>query len=434
MENNRLFDLFYRCNQIVSTDSRRIEKGCLYIALKGETFDGNTFALSAIEQGAKYAIVDNREYANNDTIYYVKDGLIFLQQLANFHRSKFEIPIIGITGSNGKTTSKELIAQVLQQKFNIHFTSGNLNNHIGVPLTLLQLTNNHDLAVIEMGASKPGDIKELCDIANPTHGIITNIGAAHLEGFGGFEGVLKTKTELFDSVNNIGGTLFCNSDDPFLMQALPNNIEVIKYGSINKTDCSVTGTLEKMTPHVNLSWNNISYSSPIIETNIIGRYNFYNFLAAIAIGDYFEIEPDLINNGVASHIPNNNRSQIINTEQNTLIMDAYNANPTSVKSALESFLEMPHENKLFILGDMFELGDDSKKLHEEIIILSNSLKLQGVFIGKIFSDFSNKYTNNLFFADKKDAMSFFESAQPIKNLILIKGSRGMKLEELKVVF
>lgn len=434
MENNRLFDLFYRCNQIVSTDSRRIEKGCLYIALKGETFDGNTFAHSAIEQGAKYAIVDNREYANNDTIYYVKDGLIFLQQLANFHRSKFEIPIIGITGSNGKTTSKELIAQVLQQKFNIHFTSGNLNNHIGVPLTLLKLTNNHDLAVIEMGASKPGDIKELCVIANPTHGIITNIGAAHLEGFGGFEGVLKTKTELFDSVNNIGGTLFCNSDDPILMKALPNTIEVIKYGSINKTDCSVTGTLEKMTPHVNLSWNNYSYSSPIIETNLIGRYNFYNFLAAIAIGDYFEIEPDLINNGVASYIPNNNRSQIINTEQNTLIMDAYNANPTSVKSALESFHEMPHENKLFILGDMFELGNDSEKLHEEIIILSNSLKLQGVFIGEIFSDFSKKYPNNLFFADKKDAMSFFDSAQPHKNLILIKGSRGMKLEELKVVF
>jgi UDP-N-acetylmuramoyl-tripeptide--D-alanyl-D-alanine ligase len=428
---NRLFDLFYSCNQKVSTDSRKIDKGCLYVALKGEHFDGNEYAKSAIENGARFAIVDNPAYADNTSIFLVNNGLIFLQQLANYHRNKFSIPIIGITGSNGKTTSKELIASVLIQSLVVHYTQGNLNNHIGVPLTLLGLNNEHDIAIIEMGANKPGDIAELAAIAEPTHGIITNIGAAHLEGFGGFEGVLKTKTELYSAIENIGGTLFCNADDEILVNALPKNIEVVLYSGENNENASICGELVNMDPFVNFKWNNATYSSPTLATNIIGRYNFYNFLAAISIGDYFDIAPETINTGITSYKPDNNRSQIIETGKNTLIMDAYNANPTSVKSALISFKEMQHEKKLFILGDMYELGDTSLELHQEIVDLTISLGLEGVFIGEIYNALRDNYSNRMFFADKSTAMEFLATASPNKNLILLKGSRGMKLEEIK---
>jgi UDP-N-acetylmuramoyl-tripeptide--D-alanyl-D-alanine ligase len=428
---NRLFDLFYSCNQKISTDSRKIEEGCLYVSLKGENFDGNEFAQQAIEKGAKFAVVDQKEYANNTTIFHVADGLVFLQQLANFHRSKFSIPFIGITGSNGKTTSKELIASVLKEKYNVHYTKGNLNNHIGVPLTLLEIKNEHDIAIIEMGANKPGDIAELCAIAEPTHGIITNIGSAHLEGFGGFEGVLKTKTELYTSIKNIGGTLFCNTDDEILTKALPQTIETIFYSGKNAVNATITGQLKAMNPFVSFQWKSKDYNSPTLSTQIIGRYNFYNFLAAIAIGNYFEVEPISINKGIKNYSQDNNRSQILKTERNTLIMDAYNANPTSVKSALNSFKEMEHPNKLFILGDMFELGKDSKILHEEIVLLANELKLEGLFIGEIYHQLSSKFEKNLFFKTKVEVIDFLNTAQPNNNLILIKGSRGMKLEELK---
>jgi UDP-N-acetylmuramoyl-tripeptide--D-alanyl-D-alanine ligase len=428
---NRLFDLFYRCNQKVSTDSRKIEQGCLYIALKGDNFDGNKFARQALDEGAKYAIVDNKDFANGSDIFHVSDGLIFLQDLANYHRNKFSIPVIGITGSNGKTTSKELIASVLKQKFNILYTLGNLNNHIGVPLTLLRLNNDHDIAIIEMGANKPGDIAELCAITNPTHGIITNIGAAHLEGFGSFEGVIKTKSELYTSIKKIGGTLFYNEDDEILKNVIPSHIETISYSGKNNTKATINGELIAMDPFVNFTWKDKLYTSPTLTTQIIGQYNFYNFLAAIAIGQYFEIEPELINKGILSYAPDNNRSQIIKSDKNTIIMDAYNANPTSVKSALQSFDLIEEENKLFILGDMFELGDDSLSLHAEIVELVNKLELQGIFIGHIYQQLSDKYEKNLFFKTKEEAIAFLNTAQPHHNLILIKGSRGMKLEELQ---
>ena len=430
---NRLFELFYKCNQSVSTDSRKIENGCLYIALKGENFDGNDFAHQAIEKGARYAIVDKKEVANNTSVFFVENGLVFLQQLANYHRSKFSIPFIGITGSNGKTTSKELIAVVLKQKFKIHSTQGNLNNHIGVPLTLLAVNNEHDIAIIEMGANKPGDIAELCAIAEPTHGIITNIGAAHLEGFGGFEGVLKTKTELYTAIEKIGGTLFCNADDEVLVNAVPKDIQTITY-SEKENQANIRGKIHSMNPFVAFQWEKENYHSPTLSTQMVGRYNFYNFLAAIAIGNYFEVEPTAINEGLTNYTPENNRSQIIETKRNTVIMDAYNANPTSVKSALTSFSDMAQEHKLFVLGDMFELGKESLQLHEEIVQLANKLKLEGLFIGKNYYELKNKYTNNLFFQTKEDGMAFLNSALPNDNLILVKGSRGMKLEELKDCF
>ena len=428
----KYFDLFYECNQIVSTDSRNIPKGCLYIALKGERFDGNKFALEAIEKGAKYAIVDDSSFENGKTIFHVTNGLAFLQNLANYHRRKFKIPFIGITGSNGKTTTKELIASVLKQHFNIHFTEGNLNNHIGVPLTLLKVNNDHDIAIIEMGANKPSDIDELCEIAEPTHGIITNIGAAHLEGFGGLEGVVKTKTALYRSIEKVGGTLFCNFNDDLLKNQLPNNIETIFYGESTAID--VSGKLTKLTPYVNFKWKNENYSSDEMLTQIIGKYNFYNILAAICIGNYFEVPAEKINNGITSYAPKNNRSEISKTLHNTLIMDAYNANPTSVRLALESFSEIEHNNKLFIIGDMFELGVESSKYHREIIDLAKSLNLQGVFVGANFYKHQEDFDSFMFFKETNDVINFFSVAHPKDNLVLVKGSRGMKLEGVKSVF
>lgn len=426
----RLFELFYSCAG-VSTDTRKIEKDFLYVSLKGANFNGNKFADEAIKKGAKYAIVDEAQYADNINIFNVENGLKFLQALANFHREKFRIPIIGITGSNGKTTTKELIANVLSQKFNILFTQGNLNNHIGVPLTLLQLSNEHDLAVIEMGASKLGDIKELTDIANPTHGIITNIGFAHIEGFGSPEGILKTKKELYDAIESTGGTIFYNYDDEKLTNNLPNDVETVSYGTDSKA--LVHGKILEFIPEIEFKWSTENYHSSTVTTKIIGKYNFYNMLAAICIGHYFGIDPTSINRGIEDYEPNNNRSQIFKTKHNILILDAYNANPTSVESALDSFDMMKHENKFFILGDMLELGKDSDDFHKKVIEHTQNLNLQGVFVGSIFKKLSHSYTEIMAFENAEKAKDFLSVGQPKNNLILLKGSRGIGLEALKNV-
>lgn len=426
----QLFSLFYECSE-VSTDSRKIKNDVLYISLKGDNFNGNTFAEQAIAKGAKYAIVDEKQYANNETIFYVDNGLLFLQKLANYHREKFNIPVIGITGSNGKTTTKELINNVLSQKFNTLFTKGNLNNHIGVPLTLLQLSNDHDIAIIEMGASKLKDIKELTDIANPTHGIITNIGTAHIEGFGGYEGILKTKMELYDAIASIGGTLFYNTDDEVLVGNLPNDIEAIGYGTYRKS--TVQGQLLEFIPEVEFKWSSEDYHSEPIKTKIIGKYNFYNMLAAICIGHYFEIDPNLINKGISEYEPSNNRSQVFKTKNNTLILDAYNANPTSVKSALESFSMMRSDEKFFILGDMLELGKDTTRFHKEIIAITKKYKLQGIFVGSIYTDIAKTDDEIMAFHSTQTAKDFLDTASPKNNLILLKGSRSIGLEILKEV-
>lgn len=427
----QLFQLFYECSG-VSTDTRQIERNDLYIALKGDNYNGNQFAQEAIRKGAKYAIVDEPEFADNKTIFSVTNGLEFLQKLANYHREKFTIPVIGITGSNGKTTTKELMAAVLNEKFDVLYTLGNLNNHIGVPLTLLRLNNQHDIAIIEMGASKPGDIYELTSIANPTHGIITNIGNAHLEGFGGPDGVIKTKKELYDTIEKVGGTIFMNADDEVLTEVLPENIETITYGESRSSH--VHGKLDEFIPEVVFSWRSKNGTGNEVKTHIIGKYNFYNMLAAVAIGDYFEVNDEDINRAIANYIPKNNRSQIEKTDRNTLILDAYNANPTSVRSSLESFNAMPFDEKFFVLGDMKELGKDSIDFHKEIIELTKELGLQGIFVGSEFSTISHEDASIMAFETTEDARSFLLTAQPKNNLILLKGSRSIGLEKLKDIF
>lgn len=425
MEN--LFKLFEECSS-VTTDSRKVEKGQLYIALKGDNFDGNKFANDAIKKGAKYAIVDNQEYADEQKIFCVADGLLFLQQLANHHRNKFDIPVIGITGSNGKTTTKELIASVLSQKYAVLFTAGNLNNHIGVPLTLLKLRKEHEIAIIEMGASKPGDIDELCQIAAPDFGLITNIGKAHLEGFGSAAGVLHTKTELYRFIEKRDGLLFFNSDDEVLLKAIPASCNKVAYGTT--ANGQIRGTLVNLLPEVELKWSSEKYESPVLQTKILGKYNFYNMLAAICLGDYFKVQPENINKGITEYAPKNNRSQLEKTEHNTVILDAYNANPTSTKAALESFAAVSHKNKFFVLGDMLELGEVSKEEHRGILELVKSLGLQGIFIGSFYAELKNEYGQFMFFEKRDEAAQFLGTATPKNNLILLKGSRGIGLEKL----
>ncbi|NBR13581.1 MAG: UDP-N-acetylmuramoyl-tripeptide--D-alanyl-D-alanine ligase [Crocinitomicaceae bacterium] len=421
MEN--LFAKFYETKG-VSTDTRNIHKECFFIALKGTNFNGNHFAEEAIKQGAKYAIVDEAEFVDNENIFFVSDTLKFLQKLANHHRNKFSIPLIGITGSNGKTSTKELINVVLSKKYNVLCTAGNLNNHIGVPLTLLQLNNQHEIAIIEMGANKHGDIEELCSIAEPNFGIITNIGKAHLEGFINFEGVLKTKSELYESVKSKNGMIVLNNDDEVLKkQALKFGLATFTYASQNEGD--IRGELVKLTPFVNLKWANNSFQSETIETQMVGKYNFYNFLAAISFGCLFEVSPSDVNNALATYLPRNNRSQVSKTETNTLIIDCYNANPSSMKVALESFLEINHPNKIALIGDMFELGNDSFEEHQKIVQFCIDKEIHFHTVGNYFKEHNAKG-----FSDVSEAKIYF-TEHPIKEaLILLKGSRGIALEKL----
>ena len=423
----RLFELFYECNG-VSTDTRNIPLDSLFVALKGEHFNGNTFAAAAIENGAKYAIVDELAFANNQTIFYVEDALAYLQRLAHYHRSKFSIPVIGITGSNGKTSSKELINAVLSKKYHSLCTIGNLNNHIGVPLTILRLTEAHEIAIIEMGANKPGDIAELCAIAHPTHGIITNIGKAHLEGFKDFQGVLATKTELYASIQQNGGILFASMDDEVLMDACKNYaLPLITYGS--NPEALIVGELSHLDPFVHFSWHNYAYHSPVLHTQLVGKYNFNNFLAAVAFGNIFDVQVEQINSAIEGYVPQNNRSQVTKTENNTLIIDCYNANPSSMKSALESFHEIQGVEKLAILGDMLELGSESLSEHLLILTYCQENKIPFITIGPIFK--------RLYAEGFESQESFRAHASTMKisqKMILLKGSRGIALEKLIDLF
>ena len=377
----------------ICTDTRNIKEGCLFIALKGANFNGNKFSREAIKLGAKFAIVDEIEFANHKNILWVEDTLVFLQKLANFHRNRFDIPVIGITGSNGKTSTKELINTVLKKKFSVLCTKGNLNNHIGVPLTILQLNQSHEIAIVEMGANHIGEIDELCQIAEPNHGIITNIGKAHLEGFKDFEGVFKTKTALYDFVIKSNGNLVYNSDDGILSEYLNDYIK--------------------------------KHSKNVVQTQLIGKYNFYNFLAAICFGKLFNLEDQQINEAISSYVSHNKRSEVQKTENNTLIVDCYNANPSSMKSALESFALMENEKSLAILGDMKELGKDSVKEHMNLLKLCDDLNIEYITIGEEFMTYSkNGYSDVLSFVKnlKKNTFKGYT--------ILLKGSRGMALETL----
>jgi len=417
---SELYSLFYETKGIC-TDTRNILPDSLFIALKGDNFNGNLFAENAIEKGAKFAIVDQKEFANDRNILYVQSALKFLQGLARYHRSKFNIPVIGITGSNGKTSTKELMHSVLSKKFNTIATEGNLNNHLGVPFTLLRIKKEHEIAIIEMGANRPGDIEELCNIASPTHGIITNIGKAHLEGFGNLEGVVQTKSALYHSVQKQNGVIFYNQEDLLLKSLLDDSTENISFG---KANANITGQIIELTPYINMCWQSSSYRSKNINTSMVGNYNFYNFLAAISIGNYFGVKEIDISDAVATYKPENKRSQVLETEKNTLIIDCYNANPTSMVLALESFRDFRNNKKLAIIGDMLELGDDSNLEHQKIIDYCNEHKIEFITVGPIF----NKQNKNRAYKNVDEISSELHTINA--TVILLKGSRGIELEKL----
>lgn len=427
MEN--LYQLFLETSG-VCTDTRSIKKDCLFICLRGTNFNGNTFAEQALQKGAKYVIVDEAAYKTSDAIFLVDNTLEFLQKLANYHRLKFNIPFIGITGSNGKTSTKELIATVLKTSYNLLATKGNLNNHIGVPLTLLELTTEHEIAIIEMGANRYKDIEELCAICEPTHGIITNIGKAHLEGFGGFEGVLKTKKELYQAIEKNNGTIVFNADDEVLINNLPSELKKLSYGTTS--NASVVGELVKLSPFISLKYKTEDYSSPILSLKMVGKYNFYNYLAAITFGQLFNVKNELINLALSDYQPENNRSQVKELENNTLILDCYNANPTSMLSALESFAMIEHDSKVAIIGDMLELGEESIKEHQAIVTFIESKNIICYSVGNLFKAIpSSKIVQQ--FTNCEEAAIYFTQHPLKQKLILLKGSRGIGLERLEKV-
>ena len=418
-----LYDLFIH-NPQITTDSRNCPKGSIFFALKGDKFDGNQYAGKALASGCVYAVIDNPDYYIGERTILVDNVLKTLQQLAHHHRKVLGLPIIGITGTNGKTTTKELLAAVLSTKFNLLYTEGNFNNHIGVPLTLLRLTHDHEMAVIEMGASHPGDIKELVDIVHPNYGIITNVGRAHLEGFGSFEGVIRTKGELYDYIRRSKGKIFINKENEYL-QSIAKGIEQITYG--NGDDAFASGQVVSCDPFLVFNWKQQG-KLHTVETHIIGSYNLDNVLAAVAVGRFFKIPAERISRAIAAYEPTNNRSQFKKTDNNELIIDAYNANPSSMKVALDNFITMPVQPKAIILGDMRELGPTSDELHAEVVAQIKKGQFDKVFLcGEHFSKVGKEFSP---FATT-EAMVEELRKQPLKGYhILIKGSHSMGLEKL----
>lgn len=428
MSIQELYKLYLQ-HPIIGTDTRKIISGCLFFALKGDNFDANNFAEQALKDGASYAIVDNLEVAKSNKFILVDNVLETLQQLATYHRKQLNIPVIGLTGSNGKTTTKELIKAVLAQKFKTSATLGNLNNHIGVPLTLLAIEPDVEVAIIEMGANHQKEIEMLCQIAKPDFGLITNVGKAHLEGFGGFEGVKKGKGELYTFLKKNKGTVFINEDNLHLKEMANNHIfkEVIYYGLADFG--LITGKLLTNDPYLEIEWSDKTDKYQV-KTNLTGIYNFENILAAIAIGVKFGLSPDEINTGISTYKPQNNRSQIIKTASNTIIGDFYNANPSSMLVAIENIAKLEAESKTLILGDMFELGEESPLEHKLIIEKALSFAFDKViFIGEEFYKFSKEH-HAQFFKNTSEFNVIIKDQPITQNLILLKGSRGMKLETL----
>jgi len=418
-----LYQLYIHHPQI-TTDSRNCPKDSLFFALRGDKFDGNEYAGQALSVGAAYAVIDNPDYYSGERTILVENSLKTLQQLAHHHRKMLNIPVIGITGTNGKTTTKELIAAVLSSKFNLLYTEGNLNNHIGVPLTLLRLNHDHEMAVIEMGASHPGDIAELAAIAMPNYGIITNVGRAHLEGFGSLEGVVKTKGELYDFLRKVKGVVFIKKEDR-LLQSIAHGLEQVTYGEDETAFTS--GRMVDNNPFLVFNWKQQG-KIHTVETHLIGGYNLDNLLAAVAIGRYFKIPAERISRAITAYEPTNKRSQLKQTKKNTLIVDSYNANPSSMKAALENFSRLDVQPKAIILGDMFELGETSAAEHAGIVSLIRDEKYDKVYLcGQRFSETGKTYQTFLTTADLID----FLKANPLAGYhVLIKGSRGMELEKV----
>lgn len=412
-----LYDSFLKCSSI-STDTRKITSGSMFFALKGDQFNGNIFALEALKKGAQFVVIDDIKYAQHDSCILVDNVLKTLQHLATHHRKILKTPIIALTGSNGKTTTKELINAVLSTKYKTCATKGNLNNHIGVPLTLLEFKKDTEIGIVEMGANHQKEIDFLSKIALPDYGLITNFGKAHLEGFGGFKGVIKGKSELFDHLKSNTKTIFVNSDDALQIKQLGNYKNSILYGS-NMDIISVQ-------PYIKLKFNNTE-----IQTHLTGAYNYNNIIAAIAVGTYFKVDDNLISKAIANYIPSNNRSQIIEKNSNKIILDAYNANPTSMAAALDNFGNLESSGKVAILGDMFELGVRAEIEHQSILEYTQKFNIEHIYlVGKNF--FKTKTT--------ADNITCFKSFEDLKHElmnhtlkhknILIKGSRGMALERV----
>lgn len=413
----------------VTTDSRRCPAGSLFIALKGETFDGNAFAAQALRDGCAYAVVDNPRYLpEGDPRYFLTGNCLrTLQALARHHRRTLGTRIIGITGTNGKTTTKELMAAVLSTTYRLHYTQGNLNNHIGVPLTLLGLKPEHQLAVVEMGASHPGDIRELVEIAEPDYGLITNVGRAHLQGFGSFEGVIRTKGELFDFLRAKGrATVFVHDDSPYLKE-MAHDLTQVRYGT--RPGLYVSGHATGCSPFLNFEWQGKDEAKDhAVQTHLIGDYNLPNALAALTVGRYFGVTPEQACRALADYQPCNHRSQWIQTADNTLIVDAYNANPTSMKAAIDNFARMEAKNKMLILGDMRELGPDSPSLHQEIIDHLETCGLTDVIlVGKEFAGTHHPYVS---YSDAPALIDALHRQRPAGKTILIKGSNSLHLERV----
>lgn len=428
MDISALYKCFAECGN-VTTDSRNCPEGSMFIALKGETFNGNAFAAQALEKGCRYAVVDEEQYAGqNPRILLVEDCLKALQELARHHRCALGTRIVGITGTNGKTTTKELIAAVLQKKYRVLYTQGNLNNHIGVPLTLLRLTPDDELAVIEMGANHPGEIKALADIVKPDYGIITNVGKAHLEGFGSFEGVIKTKGELYEHLRQGGKHIVFIDKDNEHLNKISQGLTCITYGTKGEEGLYVSGQLGACAPFLTFGWEHQGKQHEV-KTHLIGSYNLKNALAAIAIGRFFDVPEELISEALAAYVPHNNRSQLTSTADNNLIVDAYNANPTSMMAALENFRQMEVPHKMVILGDMKELGESSHEEHQKIVHYIDKCKFERVvLVGDEFGRVASPYEH---YQNASLAAETLQKLKPKGYYILIKGSNSMRLAPLQ---
>ncbi|HEX7016176.1 MAG TPA: UDP-N-acetylmuramoyl-tripeptide--D-alanyl-D-alanine ligase [Cyclobacteriaceae bacterium] len=408
----------------ISTDTRNIAPGSMFFALRGDRFNANEFAAEALTKGASYAVVDQAEFAKGKSYILVPDTLYALQKLARCHRDRLEIPILGLTGSNGKTTTKELIHVILSRRFKVHATRGNLNNHIGVPLTVLSIKPHHEIAVVEMGANHVGEIAMLCGIADPTHGLITNIGRAHIGLFGGIEQIARAKGELYDHLAARNGVVFVNSQNALLTGMAKKFKSTVAYPASGDY---YTAQLLGADPYVRL----IADNGQEVTTQLIGAYNFENLAAALCVGKFFGVDPEEANAAVAAYRPENMRSQVVQKGSNTIILDAYNANPSSMQAAIENLLAMPGSRKVLILGDMFELGDESEREHR---LLASTIKQHGfseVYLcGTLMAVAADELPHAHYFSNKDDLIRALKSAEINDAVILVKASRGIGLEEV----
>ena len=414
---------FYQQNPSVQTDTRKLKPGDLFFALKGENFNGNHFAQNAVDAGAACVVIDEKEFEIPGKTFLVDNTLHALHQLALYHRRQFNIPFIAITGSNGKTTTKELIHAVLSSTYKTYTTEGNLNNHIGIPLTILKIKADAEMAVIEMGANHQKEIAGYCQYALPTHGLITNCGKAHLEGFGSEEGVRKGKGELFDYLRTTGGTAFILKDYNYLIEMSKGISPVISYGS---ADADISGSIAANEPFLQVEITN--GIAAIIHTKLVGRYNFPNVLAAVCVGNYFKVPAEKIKQAIENYTPSNSRSQLIQKGSNQFILDAYNANPSSMKVAIENFSSLPAENKVLLLGAMAELGNDSMDEHLALIQLIQSYNWKEVvLVGGDFLKIKHPFRS---FTNAEAAKHWLQQQNYSHTAFLVKGSRSMQMEKI----